>query len=133
MRCVFSWKRSNLEKLRRGIFICAIFTIRSDTEDADLSLSIFTMEMVAQLKHRNGDVTLAISDWTDINAVEDITDGEDIPLPYEYDITSYQPVDKDCHEPDTWDVQPHAPCLEMHPHGLDESRTYGESVPHGRP
>ena len=74
MRCVFSWKRSNLEKLRRGIFICAIFTIRSDTEDADLSLSIFTMEMVAQLKHRNGDVTLAISDWTDINAVEDIGD-----------------------------------------------------------
>ncbi len=36
----------------------------------------------------------AISDRTDIDEVENITDGEDIPLPYEYDITSSQPVGK---------------------------------------
>ena len=126
MRCVFSWKRSNL--VRRGVFSYAIFIIRSDTEDADLSLSIFTTEIVDRLKHRNGDVTLAISDRTDIDEVENITDGEDIPFSYEYDVTSYQPVDKDCHEPNTWDVRPHAPCHERHPHGVDESRMCGESV-----
>ena len=47
------------------------------------------LHSLAGLKHGNGDVTSAISDRTDIDEVEDITEGEDIPLPYEYDITFY--------------------------------------------
>ena len=47
------------------------------------------MGIVDRLKHGNGEDTSAISDRTDIDKVEDITEGEDIPLPYEYDITSY--------------------------------------------
>ncbi len=54
------------------------------------------MEATHQLEHDNGDTASTIGPVSDVNEIEDITEEEDVPIPYEYDILSYgadYPVD----------------------------------------
>ncbi len=47
------------------------------------------METTHQLNYGNGDVVSAVGTANDVNEIEDVTEEEETPIPYEYDISSY--------------------------------------------